>query len=188
MKTIILTMALASCGGSAFAPAEQQAVTSDAAVGAPMPEAGPSDAGQPDTFQPDVAREAAPDAACDTTGTGVIGLLGCPCTKPAELACNGNAQGISTVCTNGVWLMNQQCAPGYCDTAPGEGTQGLCKQAAPGCQDLAPGSIICITNDSVRVYATCGPDLVTSVESYCPVACVPLPDAGPGLYPPGMCR
>ena len=187
MRAVILSVLLVGCGGPAFAPTERLA--------AEQPDTGTADSGLPeadpvDTGQPDTAREAAPDA-CATTGTGALGHLGCPCSIPYELACNGNAQAIATICTGGVWTLNQQCEPGYCDSAPGEATQGLCRQAAPGCQDVAPGTIVCITNDNARVYQTCGPDLVSyaGAEGYCPVACVPVADAGVGnVYPPGVCK
>src|ERR1700722_6885741 len=53
-----------------------------------------------------VADAAIPDA-CAPAGTGAVGALGCPCSSPGQLGCNGNAQKVTLICSGGAWAYNQ---------------------------------------------------------------------------------
>jgi hypothetical protein len=85
---------------------------------------------------------------CEASGIGALGVLGCPCSSSGKLACNGNAQAVALICSQGIWTVNQTC----------EGSN-FCRQIDPLCEDAASaGRNVCATPTSV---AQCGPDRVS---------------------------
>ena len=167
MKAILL-LCLAACGGSSFAAStEGDASTTDAMTGdAPtsiddaakdgstgLTESGPADA--PSTDAPPV--DAGP-SGCVAPGTGTLGVLGCPCSAPGSLACTGNAQKVTLICSGGSWAYSQTCMAGQlCDSTPGS-NQGTCLPIDPVCVNATPGQNVC--GDPTTV-AACGADLVS---------------------------
>jgi formylglycine-generating enzyme required for sulfatase activity len=93
--------------------------------------------------------------------TGATSGLGCPCTQEGQLACNGNAQPESLICTNGAWAMRTTCPSGQnCDSRVG-GSQGTCAAIDPTCMNATPNQAIC-SNATTAVQ--CGPDLVSEMQ------------------------
>jgi hypothetical protein len=120
-------------------------------TGVTLPEADASDAGASDSSK-------AGYDACMPSGTGAVGTLGCPCSPPAALACNGNAQKDTLVCSGGTWANNGTCGSGQlCDSQSGV-NQGICQPIDPPCVSATPAEIVC--SNSVTVVQ-CGPDLVS---------------------------
>lgn len=103
-------------------------------------------------------------STCTSNGTGVVALLGCPCSAPGSLACNGNAQAVTLICSGGTWTHNQTCMAGnLCDSRMGI-SAGTCQPIVPACASATPGQPYC---DAATSIARCGPDLVsdTPVQS-----------------------
>src|SRR5580704_2376416 len=99
---------------------------------------------------------------CKPTGTGALGTLGCACSTPGELACNGNAQKVALVCSGGSWTLLQVCGAGEnCESTSGP-NQGLCAPIDPLCASATSGSVVC---GSPSTTVTCGPDLVNHVAA-----------------------
>jgi hypothetical protein len=95
-------------------------------------------------------------------GNGAVGLLGCSCSKAGELACNGNAQKLSLVCSGGLWTFLTACQPGFnCNTTKGA-NQGLCEAIDPLCASAKPGQVVC---NGVTQVLTCGDDLLASEDT-----------------------
>ncbi len=175
-----------SCSGGGGA-ASQDAGMSDATTG---DEAG-IDAGM-DSTRVDVpsgdaatsgadAQAPAEAGGCASSGTGAIGVVGCPCTSPGALACSGNAQKVTSVCSGGAWSYASTCPRGQnCDSTVGP-NQGTCAAIDALCASASPADTLC--SDSTTVVQ-CGPDLLShSTVQTCPVpacdggtctnACVP---------------
>jgi hypothetical protein len=117
------------------------------------------------------ATDAANTNPCAPTGTGATGVLGCPCSPTAALACAGNAQKVSILCNGGVWTYASSCMQGQnCDTTPGA-NQGTCGTIDALCADSGPASTVC---KSTTVVTKCGPDLLTDtpVQTCTLPACV----------------
>lgn len=109
--------------------------------------------------------------ACAAIGTGAVGAPGCPCSDAGTLACSGNAQNVTLICSEGTWAQNQTCASGQlCDTAAGI-NQGTCQPIDPSCTGASPGANVCSNGTTV---VKCGPDLVsdTPVTTCANEACV----------------
>ena len=95
---------------------------------------------------------------CVASGTGAVAVLGCPCAAPGTLACNGNAQAVTLICSMGTWNHNETCMSGnLCDSRTGV-SKGTCQPIIPACQGALPGQMVCDTGTSV---GQCGPDLVS---------------------------
>jgi len=99
---------------------------------------------------------------CTGSGTGAVATLGCPCSSPGTLACNGNAQKVGLICSSGTWALSQTCPVGQnCNTETGT-NQGICATIDPLCADAGPGQTVCSNATSV---VTCGRDLVNDSPS-----------------------
>lgn len=103
--------------------------------------------------------------ACVSRGTGVVAILDCPCAAPGSLACNGNAQSVTLICSAGTWMHNQTCMAGnLCDSRMGV-SAGTCQPIVPACKNATAGQLVCDPSTSV---AQCGPDLVSDpVQQAC---------------------
>jgi hypothetical protein len=134
-------------------------------------------------------------STCTANGTGVVALLGCPCSAPGSLACNGNAQAVTLICSAGTWMHNQTCMAGnLCDSRMGV-SAGTCQPIVPACRNATPGQLVCDPSTSV---AQCGPDLVSdSVQETCTgatpaclnhacVACMPTSTKACGVCNDGI--
>jgi hypothetical protein len=106
--------------------------------------------------------------SCPASGTDGIGALGCPCPTRGAFACNGTAQPLVLLCSQGKWTQTQTCVSGeVCDTRPGR-DQGTCQPVNPSCADAGAGDTVC-NGPSSR--ATCAPDLLTLEDAgVCPPA------------------
>lgn len=98
-------------------------------------------------------------------GTGAVALLGSACTSPAALACAGNAQKVTLICSGGTWTANETCPAGQnCNSAPGP-NQGTCASIDPLCAtDAGPGATSCSSPSQILI---CGPDLLSHSFSMC---------------------
>ncbi len=116
---------------------------------------------------PDASADGAKDGAGDAAeasascerdaGSGAIGTVGCKCTTPGALACNGNAQKLPIVCLGGVWTAGTPCAIDHnCVTTLGPNA-GICAPIDTACAGAMPGQQVC---GSINTIVTCGPDLV----------------------------
>ena len=96
--------------------------------------------------------------SCTESGSGVVATLGCPCASAGTVACNGNAQKVTLICSGGAWAVNQTCPfDELCDTQVGI-NHGTCGTIDPNCVGASPGQYVC--GDATSVVA-CGPDLLT---------------------------
>ncbi len=97
--------------------------------------------------------------ACTPNGTGAVGILRCPCSGSGSLACNGNAQKLTLICSGGTWASNGTCGSGQlCDSAVGV-NQGTCQSVDPNCTNASPGDDVC--SNAMTAVVRCGPDLVS---------------------------
>ncbi len=98
-------------------------------------------------------------ATCNPGGdAGATSAVGCKCTQDGQLACYGNAQNETLICSGGVWTLRSSCPAGQnCDSRVGGG-QGTCAPIDPTCMGAAPGQAIC---SSPTTAVLCGPDLVS---------------------------
>lgn len=88
--------------------------------------------------------------------------LGCPCSSGA--ACNGAAQKLRLICTNGEWKSNGSCASDEnCVQA-----NGACAKIVSGCAGKSQGFTFCEGVDELR---TCGTDLVSAASKTCAGTC-----------------
>jgi len=88
--------------------------------------------------------------------------LGCPCTSGA--ACNGPAQKLRLICTNGEWKTNTACsATENCVQA-----DGSCATIVAACAGKTKGYTYCEGTDTLR---TCGDDLVSASTKTCAGLC-----------------
>lgn len=116
----------------------------------------------PDAGAQDSSTDGAKDSGAGTGcahdgGTGALGTVGCKCTSPGELACNGNHQKLPLVCIGGVWTAGQPCIIGYnCVSTPGP-DQGTCAAIDTACANAQPGQAVCA---SANTIVECGPDLI----------------------------
>ncbi len=113
--------------------------------------------------------------------SGATSGVGCPCTQDGQLACNGNGQNQTLICTGGTWALRSTCPAGQnCDSRTG-GSQGTCAAIDPTCANALPNQPIC-SNATTAVQ--CGPDLVSEaplatcsnqacVNGTCAGMCVP---------------
>ena len=114
------------------------------------------EAGAPDGSM-DGAKDAGAAGCARDAGTGAVAVVGCKCSSPGELACNGNAQKLPLVCLGGVWTAGPPCALGdNCVSNPGP-NQGICAPIDAVCAAATPGEKVC---GSLTTIVTCGPDLV----------------------------
>ena len=98
--------------------------------------------------------------ACAPSGAGALGVLGCPCSSPGQLACNGNAQKVTLICNAGTWTYSQTCPVGdNCNSGSGL-NQGLCLAIDPLCASAVPGQNVC---SNATTVVQCGPDLVSDL-------------------------
>lgn len=99
-------------------------------------------------------------SACAPRGTGVLGVLGCPCSSAGAVACAGNAQKEQLICQGGVWAPNGGCPSAQlCDSASGP-AQGTCAPVVAACAGATPGQSVCLDSASI---IQCGADLVSTV-------------------------
>lgn len=120
--------------------------------------------------------------ACAASTTAAIATLGCACEMPGALACNGNAQKVTLVCSGHAWALNQTCPSGqFCESTIGANA-GTCATIDPLCSSATPGEAVCSGPTTV---VKCGPDLVsdspvqTCTAQTC-VAGVCVGSCGPG--------
>jgi formylglycine-generating enzyme required for sulfatase activity len=141
-----------------------------------------SDAAGPDAQEagPD-SKEAGPDSQdsgpdsqesgidCDAGSTGV-GSPGDPCCKANALACAEHAQKLVVFCDakSLVWIALQSCSGNQICTTEAGPNQGSCQDPVKACVGKQPGDKVC---DGIT-QVVCGPDLVTSEQTACPVVCV----------------
>jgi cysteine-rich repeat protein len=106
--------------------------------------------------------------AC-VANTGCTGTpaLGCACSLPGQLACNGTAQKLKLACSGGIWIANgNPCLSSEnCDQS-----DGTCKPIISGCSGHANGFVFCDAT-VVDLRHTCGPDLVTTTDFTCAGVC-----------------
>jgi formylglycine-generating enzyme required for sulfatase activity len=118
------------------------------------------DAGPRDATAPGDAQGPADGSsvACADGASGVMSAIGCACAQPGQLACNGNAQAQTLICTGGVWSLRSTCPSGLnCDSRL-SAAQGTCAPIDPVCANAMPGQTVCSTPTTV---VQCGPDLVS---------------------------
>jgi hypothetical protein len=187
MKTSIISFAfLLGCGGAPFTATKPLApdtgaietavdVTTDAG---PAPEEASPEAPETSSGSSSLLSDASKDSsstnsggssgsnqdACTPDDTGAVGTLGCTCAGAGTLACNGNAQKVTLICSSsGVWTYSETCSSGQlCDSAVGV-NQGTCQAVDPACASASPGADVC---SNATTAVECGPDLV----SHSPVA------------------
>ena len=97
---------------------------------------------------------------CTASGSNAVAILNCPCSSPGKLACNGNAQPVALICSQGSWTLNQTCSgTNLCDSLV-----GTCQPIDPLCQGATAGQTVC---DGSANVVQCGVDRVshTMVES-----------------------
>ena len=131
----------------------------------------------------------APEAGVDTgnecapSGSGAVGTLGCPCASAGDLACNGNAQKVSLICSAGTWRQEGPTCPmgQLCDTQ-GALNHGTCQPIDPTCAHATPGQNVC---SSATTAVECGPDLVSETPSMSCLQPAPLCNAGACACPTG---
>jgi hypothetical protein len=100
-------------------------------------------------------------ASHGATVTGTVAVLGSACASPAAIACAGNAQKVTLICSGGTWAENGTCPAGQnCNSAPGP-NQGTCAPIVGGCENASPGEDVCTSTLSTAFGMQCGPDLVT---------------------------
>ena len=155
-----LALAAASCGSATLLSSSTGGGASGSTPGARRAASGrvarewPGGAGGGSGGQrgPDAGADAGD--RCAPNGTGVVGILGCPCSSSGMLACNGNAQAVNLICSQGSWILNQTCAgASLCDSR-----LGTCQPIDPLCSGTtAAGQNVCATSTSVT---KCGPDRV----------------------------
>jgi hypothetical protein len=123
-----------------------------------------------------------PGGGSGGTSTGEVATLGDPCSTPGALACAGNHQKLTLLCSaDETWEANETCDAGqFCDSTPGPNV-GSCRDALEGCE--APEDNFCDGNELWE----CGPDTVTSeLVEECIAGCQDgacLPGPGPGDEP-----
>ena len=88
--------------------------------------------------------------------------LGCPCVSGA--ACNGAAQKLKLICTNGEWKSNGSCASDENCVQ----SNGSCAKIVAGCAGKTEGFTFCEDSDKLR---TCGADLVSAGSKTCGGTC-----------------
>jgi cysteine-rich repeat protein len=87
--------------------------------------------------------------------------LGCPCSSPGTLACNGAHQALRLKCTAGVWVDNTTCVVGQnCDQG-----DGLCHTIIANCQT---SSTYCSDGNTQQ---TCNADLTATTPTACVGVC-----------------
>jgi formylglycine-generating enzyme required for sulfatase activity len=149
-------------GEDGSAPSDASAESAAGSDGAPDTDAAAGSGGDGS-----VEADAAPE--CDG-GAQPIGLVGSPCCTFNELSCAGHAHKLVLFCSpkSGLWEALQSCSgQQLCDTRVGS-TQGSCQDPVAVCVGRNPGDKVCEGLQSV----TCGPDLVTSTQTFCQYACV----------------
>jgi formylglycine-generating enzyme len=134
----------------------------------------PGDEGARDAGSPDGAGPGQGDGgltvACGDGSSDTRSAIGCPCGPDDQLACNGDAQSQTLICSRGVWTLRSTCPPGEnCDSRIG--AQGTCAAVDPTCANATPGQSVC---SSPTTAVRCGPDLVseTSLVTCSSQACV----------------
>ena len=91
---------------------------------------------------------------CAASGSNAVAILDCPCSSPGKLACNGNAQPVTLICSQGSWTLNQTCSgTNLCDSLV-----GTCQSIDPLCQSATAGQTVCDGSASV---VQCGADRVS---------------------------
>jgi hypothetical protein len=100
---------------------------------------------------------------------GMTGTLGERCSPRGALACAGNHQKVTLLCSgDDTWQPNQTCGTDqFCDSTPGPNV-GTCRPVASGCED-GPGRTFCSADEKQLV--TCGPDAVSATTTACNGAC-----------------
>jgi alpha-tubulin suppressor-like RCC1 family protein len=92
--------------------------------------------------------------ACNATAL----KLGCQCSTPGALACNGADMKLSVTCTGGQWVTGMTCSSAQnCDE-----TDGTCHNIVTQCVGQVPGFTFCGPSDTPT---TCGPDLTTTTTA-----------------------
>jgi hypothetical protein len=100
--------------------------------------------------------------------TGAVAQPESPCSMPGALACAGNHQRVTLVCSGGIWQVGEVCAQNYaCDSTPGF-NQGSCRPILAECAGHEPGYTFC---SSTTTSQRCGPDNVTLVPEVCTGSC-----------------
>ncbi len=144
------TSCFAICGIAALA-------ATSIACGSPSPiEGDPNDGTDAGDAGEEVdARDAAPPS--------VTGVLGEACSPSGALSCNGHAQKLQLLCSDGKWIANGVC-PGQqvCDPRPGP-TQGSCQDPPAYCAGKSPGEAVC---EGV-IRHVCGPELLDATSATC---------------------
>ena len=91
---------------------------------------------------------------CAASGSNAVAILDCPCSSPGKLACNGNAQPVTLICSQGAWTLNQTCSgTNLCDSLA-----GTCQPVDPLCQSATAGQTVC---DGSANVVQCGVDRVS---------------------------
>lgn len=104
------------------------------------------------------------------SGEGQVGVLGGQCDPPGSLACAGNHQKVTLICSQfGLWQQNETCDVNeFCNSTPGENA-GLCVAPAEECAGRPPLAQFC---DGANVRR-CDPDaLGSTLEAECSYQCV----------------
>jgi alpha-tubulin suppressor-like RCC1 family protein len=92
--------------------------------------------------------------ACNATAL----KLGCQCSTPGALACNGADMKLPVTCTGGQWVAGTSCSSAQnCDE-----TDGTCHNIVTQCVGQVPGFAFCGPSDTPT---TCGPDLTTTTTA-----------------------
>ena len=94
-------------------------------------------------------------------GCGSTPALGCPCSSPGTLACNGAHQALRLKCTAGVWVDNTTCLTAQnCDQS-----DGLCHAIIANCQT---STTYCSDGNTQQ---TCNADLTATTPTACVGVC-----------------
>jgi hypothetical protein len=106
----------------------------------------------------------------ETTSTSNEPTLGGDCSPPGALACAGNHQKLTLVCSAmGAWETHETCPSGqFCDSTPGPDV-GICKAPSPDCAGRQPGDLFCSGTDVLQCDANA---IAADVTEHCEGRCV----------------
>jgi alpha-tubulin suppressor-like RCC1 family protein len=145
------------------------------------PEASPLADGSSEGAVDAAAVDAAEGGSACNRGIGAVGIVGCPCASPGVLACAGNAQKVSVVCSGGVWTYASACPSGQnCNSTVGT-DQGTCANIDPSCADAGIGGDFC---SAATTVAQCSPDLI----SHAPLQTCTIEGCEAGAPPDNHCN
>ena len=139
-----LALSAMGCGSAELIGRDGGAGNADAAAGAAGARGagGAAGAGGLGGAVDDGARDGSSDP-CVANGTGAIGVLGCACSSLGKLACNGNAQAVTLICSQGICILKKSCGGStLCDSRVStcQPIDSLCEDVSSGGQNVCSSS------------------------------------------------